>query len=111
MAEKGQRLSGGTRLKWGTGSGEPGFKKVEKDKENLTWVIIRLSDDPGRDNPSGVPQAEPPRRFGREGRCRHGGSGCRPQEAAREQEGAFFRLLNQCKCFPAWSLGRGKGSW
>lgn len=59
-------------------------------------------------------------RFGREGGADTteavamdpGDLGCRLQEVAREQEGAFLKLQDQCKCFPGLSFsGRGKERW
>ena len=49
------------------GAGEPGFNKVEKERRNLTLVIIRLSGDLGMEDPSGARQAEATQRLAREG--------------------------------------------
>lgn len=77
---------------------------MEKKKRMPILVIIRFSGDLGRDDPGGVLWIEPPRRFGQGRRFGHGGSGCRPQDVAREQKGTLFKPLNQCKCSPGWSF-------
>lgn len=57
------------------GMGEPGFKKMGKERRNLTLVISRLPSDLGMFNPSGASMMEVWR--GREVR---GGYGYRPRK-------------------------------
>ena len=107
-AAEGTRAHGREGRGWGTrGQREQGSQvpaRWKKKKRMPILVIIRFSSDLGRDDPGGVLWAEPPRRFGRSRRFRHGGSGCRPQDVAREQKGTLFKLMNQCKYSPGWSF-------